>query len=351
MRKSQYLGNMVSSGNRRTFDRAIRTTKKLVEQFGEGAQPILLTHDCADPDGLCAQKFLHDYLAVRGLRPRIVTNLVTTTTIPLIERLGMTIADTDTTTGMYFVLDTYAKPLLNGVIENLEPERTTVIDHHIPDETSIRAGYTIINRIAISTCEMLASLVPRREITRENAFALAVGIVSDSERLRRAERKTIAIYERLLAIAKVKRVEIDELADPALSPEVKLAIGRDINFMVTGEQKSDKRNWVFAICQSTLETPFILANALRQMGMDISAAISEIESGAYKISFRIGFNDAFTTGVHANRIAKRTSQLCGMPQEMWGGGELDRAGAIVKGNVTDIIMAISRAIRETIDAA
>ncbi|VVC03438.1 Uncharacterised protein [Candidatus Bilamarchaeum dharawalense] len=353
MRQGQYLGHMVTKGDRRTFVMAIERAKRLAEK--DDAQPVLWTHEGADPDGIGAMKFVRDYLSQKhGLTARIITGPIMFTARPFAERLGVDISEKEDnfqSAGMHMVLDTCAKPLLNGARGVLVPERTLVIDHHVPDVTSIEAAYMIRNAVAISTCEMLASIVPVREITREGAFALAVGIASDTDRLRVAERRTIAIFERLLRMANVKRTEIDELADPSWDPKITRMVGSDLNYANWQTYEVGSKEWVIAIGQTSLEAPFILANALRRLNADISASFTEIGIEKFKISIRVGFAQANKTGVHANDIARRISQLCELPQEQWGGGEIDRAGVVIPGTPTQVVVMINAAIKDIIHLA
>ena len=309
MQRIHYLGHIATYDNRRSFKRAIIATERLVQQNGDLAQPVLWTHEGADQDGIGAMKFLSEFLLAKGLRPRIVTGPVLFTARPLAATLGIDIDECNgDSQGMHFVLDTSARPLLNGALGNLKPLRTTVIDHHVQDATSIEARYRIINLRARSTCEILASLVLEDRIGEGGAFALAVGIASDSQRLSTAERHTILTYKRLLARAHVQNQnEVEELADPQWDARIRAVVARDLENISRGNYK----RITYAIGLSNLETPFILADTLRRMEMDISAALCEIGTGMYKLSFRSGI-----ANVHANEIARRTSELCEMPEEM-----------------------------------
>ncbi|MFH1785885.1 MAG: DHH family phosphoesterase [Candidatus Micrarchaeota archaeon] len=350
MRNKEYLGRMATAKHRKVLQKAIERAKVLHSTFGEKATPLLRTHEGADPDGIGAMKFLQGYLEARyQLASHIYTGPILFTSRPLANRLAIDAVDVPTTEGMLFVLDTCAKPLLNG--NDFVRDRTTVIDHHVPDITSIDAAFMVRNPNAVSTCEMLASLVPLKYINEEGAFALAVGIASDTERLRVAERRTIAIFERLLRIAKVKRSDVDELADPAWDPRRVLAIGSDMKNVLWDSYLKNGKEWVFAVGLSTIEMPFVLADALRKLNTNISVALSEIAEGRFKLSVRIGFAEADQTGVHANDIARVISLKLDLPQEQWGGGEIDRAGAIVVGSIERIVNITNLAITEVIDAA
>lgn len=346
----RYLGQMVTRSDRRLFERAVNTARLFVEQLGEAAQPDLRTHEGADPDGIGAKIFLRDYLRGMGFQPRIVIEPMVTSVMPLVREFELEATNEQPSTGMHFIVDTSARPLLNGSIDVLAPERTTIIDHHIPDETTINARFVIRNIRAVSTCEMLASLVPADMITARGAFALAVGIASDSERLAIAEHGTLTIFNRLLQLANVPREMIDRLADPSLDARTVVAVLADMKSVNSQVYTKGGIDWVISVGVSRL-TPFILANALRSLDAHISAAISKIGPERYKASFRIGFNVAMEAGIHANDIAERASKLCMMPKDMWGGGQIDKAGAILHGKPGQILRNIEKAIRDTIDAA
>jgi nanoRNase/pAp phosphatase (c-di-AMP/oligoRNAs hydrolase) len=349
MRRQRAIG-LVTRVDIHTFKAAIIRAKKLVSTLGDTAQPDLRTHEAADQDGIGAMFALRGHLLRKGVTPRIVTGRIMPTTLPLVARLGIAeISEAEPSTGMQFVLDTSARPLLNGIAASLDPTKTMIIDHHVQDGDPIPARYKVVSGIAGSTCEMLASLIPHDDMTRNEAFALAVGIAADSERLATAERRTIRIFEALLRRANVGRHEINELADPVSDPETTLALLKDMATVKSFAINKGSKTVVVTIGLSQV-MPFLLANQLRRNGAHISAVFNEVRPGVYKVSFRVGIKEALA-GVGANYIARRTSELCGMERDMLGGGEIDRAGAIIRGTPEQIEQAIRQACREVVESA
>jgi nanoRNase/pAp phosphatase (c-di-AMP/oligoRNAs hydrolase) len=341
-RGERFLGYMASAADRGRFGNAMKIAS------ARGA--LITTHDVPDCDGLGAAFALQRLFFRRGVLADIVTGPHIHLTDPLVEALEIRtkrwsdVPDSDARP--IIVVDTNTPALLNGVSRR-ENQILMVIDHHQTGLSTLKPLYMIENQSAISASEIVASLIDRKFIDRKSALALAVGIAGDSERLNDAEVGTLHIFESLLMISGSSKKEVDGLAYPDLSPGMVAAILEEMKH-VESELYGNK---VIAVAASRLENPAILANEIRNMNASVVAVLSEQMGGWHRISFRVRFKEAHKGGIHANDIARRASEACGMPEGMRGGGHIDKAGAMIRGGYCEITKAIFEAAREAIDRA
>lgn len=341
-RSDRYLGTVAGPASRSHFANAMKAASE------HGA--LITTHDVPDCDGLGTAFAVQRILLKRNVPADIITGPHIHLTDPLVEHLGIRtkrwcdIPETDLRP--IIVVDTNTPALLNGM-SSRRNSLLMVIDHHKVGETVLKPLHMICNQSAISASEIAASLIERKLIERDRqvALALAVGIASDSERLSDADVSTLRIFESLMQISGAKKKEIDALAYPELPPAMVAAIMdemRSVESMLYG-------NKVIAVAPSSLENPAILANEIRDMGSSIAAVLNEHEGGWHKVSFRVRFMEAHAGGIHANDIARRTSEICGMPEGMRGGGHIDKAAAMIKASYREIADAVFTAAKEVID--
>ena len=340
-RSDRFLGYMASAADRGKFSNAMKAAA------ARGA--IITTHDVPDCDGLGAAFALQRILFRKGAKADIVTGPHIHLTDPLVDALGICtkrwgeIPATDPRP--IIVVDTNTPALLNGM-NCRENQLLMVIDHHQNGHLTLKPLNMIENQSAISASEIVASLIDRRLIDRQSALALAVGIAGDSERLNDAEIGTLHIFESLLRISGASKKAVDELAYPDMPPMMVAAILEEMKHV----ESELYGNRVIAVAASTLENPAILANEIRNMNAAVVAVLKEQEGGWHKASFRVRFREA-RMGIHANDIARRTSEACGMPENMRGGGHIDKAGAIIHACYREISDAVFAAAREAIDGA
>jgi nanoRNase/pAp phosphatase (c-di-AMP/oligoRNAs hydrolase) len=341
-RGERFLGYMASAADRGRFANAMKMAA------ARGA--LITTHDVPDCDGLGSAFALQRFLFRKGVHADIVTGPHIHLTDPLVETLEIRtkrwneIPRDDARP--IIVVDTNTPALLNGVSRR-ENQILMVIDHHQKGHSSLKTLYAIENQSAISASEIVASLMDRRGIDRSIALALAVGIAGDSERLSDAEVGTLHIFESLLRISGASKKEVDELAYPDLPPGMVAAILEEMRH-VESELYGNK---VIAVAASRLENPAILANEIRNMNATVVAVLNEQAGGCHRVSFRVRFKEAHNGGIHANDIARRASEICGVPEGMRGGGHIDKAGAMIQGSYREITKAIFEAAREAIDRA
>jgi nanoRNase/pAp phosphatase (c-di-AMP/oligoRNAs hydrolase) len=341
-RSDRYLGNMAGPASRSRFANAM----KIASEHGA----LITTHDVPDCDGLGTAFAVQRVLFRRNAQADIITGPHIHLTDPLVERLGIKtkrwseIPETDSRP--IIVVDTNTPALLNGM-SSRKNQLLMVIDHHRVGKTVLKPIFMIDNQSAISASEIAASLIEKRAIDKQIALALAVGVASDSERLNDADVGTLSIFESLLRIAGANKKEVDALAYPDLPPAMVAAILEEM----THVESALYRDMVIAVAASRLENPAILANEIRDMKATIVAVLSEQGGGWHRVSFRVRFKDAHSGGVHANDIARMTSEICGMPENMRGGGHIDKAGAMIHATYREIADAVFAAAREAIGQA
>ncbi len=335
----QFIGGMARPLERQYFNSVVRTAREM------GA--IITTHNIPDVDGLGAAHVLKNEIA--GSNVDIVTDKTIERTDPLVDRLGMRlkmwdeIPDSDERP--IIVVDTNTTSLLNGAVKKRN-NIFAVIDHHRVTSVPLDSIITIRNETAISVCEILASIIPSNRIDRSNALALAVGIAGDSERLLDTDRETLHIFEQLVTISQESKDTIDTLAYPPLRPETLVALHKDLRHLRTEIYRGN----VIAIGKTTQEIPALLAIMLKDMGNNVSIAIAKVKSSLYRLSFRVKYRDA-AQGLYASEIAKKTSQKCGMCESEWGGGHIDKAGALIHGSFDKVVAAAIESAKEIIDRA
>lgn len=340
-RSDRYIGHMASASDRGRFCNAMKAAS------ARGA--LITTHDVPDCDGLGSAFALQRILSKKSAQADIITGPHIHLTDPLVEALGIRTKRWDeipkSDTRPIIVVDTNTPELLNGM-STRENQLLMVIDHHQASQSSLKPLFMIENQAAISASEIVASVIDRRLIDIKSALALAVGIASDSERLNDAERGTLRIFESLLQIAATSKKAVDELAYPDPPPTMVMAILEEMRHVES--EIYDSR--VIAVAASRLENPAILANEIRNMNAAIVAVLNEQAAGLHRVSFRVRFKEA-RSGIHANDIARRASEICGMVEGKRGGGHIDKAGAIIRAGYREIADAVFEAAREAIDRA
>ncbi len=335
----QYIGGMASPLERKYFNSAIKTVREM------GA--IITTHNIPDVDGLGAAYVLKKNFP--GSNVDIVTDKTIERTDPLVDRLGMRLKRWDeipeSDERPIIVVDTNTTSLLNGAVGRRN-DILAVIDHHRLTSIPLSSLINIRNETAISVCEIIASLIPSSRIDRSSALALAAGIAGDSERLLDTDNETLEIFVKLRRISQESKDTIDMLAYPPLRPETLAALLEDMRHLRTEIYKGN----LIAIGKTTQEIPALLAMTLKDTGNNVSIAMARIKSSLYRLSFRVKYRDAMR-GLYASEIAKKTSQKCGMCESMWGGGHIDKAGAVVHGSYDEVVSAAIESAKAVINRA
>jgi nanoRNase/pAp phosphatase (c-di-AMP/oligoRNAs hydrolase) len=333
------MGGMATQAQKDLFNYVVRTAR------GKGV--IITTHDIPDVDGLGCAYALRRYIGSR--RAVIVTGSTIQRTDPLVDKLGMDlrrwsdIAKDDDRPMV--VVDTNTASLMRSA-NGRGNDILAVIDHHCVTSTPLDATVFIRNERAVSVCEILASLIPSSRIEGDPsiALALAVGIYGDSDRLLIADMPTLHTFEALAGIAGKKRPAIDALAYPPLSADTLVDLLEDIRHL----RKETHRGKLIAVGKTTQDVPAVFAMMLGSMSINVGVAVGRIRKGAYRLSFRVNESDA-ALGLCASEIAEKTSEECGMPKSMYGGGHDNKAGGVIIGSYGRIVAAVMKASKEVID--
>ncbi|HNT60686.1 MAG TPA: DHH family phosphoesterase, partial [Candidatus Bilamarchaeaceae archaeon] len=104
-----------------------------------------------------------------------------------------------------------------------------IIDHHRENENSLKADIVLRDSSASATAEMVAGLLP--SVSKEAAFALACGIVSDSARFKGGRTNTFKTLVSMMEIAGVDYPEVLGYGEPEPSMELKELVLRSLKKM------------------------------------------------------------------------------------------------------------------------
>ncbi|HSB47505.1 MAG TPA: DHHA1 domain-containing protein [Candidatus Bilamarchaeum sp.] len=97
-----------------------------------------------------------------------------------------------------------------------------IIDHHRADGRDMKGEYEIIDEKSPSAAEIVAGILPT--LSKEAAFALAVGVIADGARFKSARSGTFATLHRLMEICKAEYSELLSFAEPEPKEEAKIAM-------------------------------------------------------------------------------------------------------------------------------
>lgn len=199
------------------------------------------------------------------------------------------------------------------------PTVDILIDHHASMAASIRAATSWIDPDASSNCELVAHLIPNP--SPEQARWLALGLLSDSARLSRADAETLAMLSRLLRACPDSYEQLlNQLQQPASAASRAAVLEglRSAAWQQSGELL------VATAAVSSHESH--VADALVQAGADAAfAGVAQVgptpsQSGA-RISARL--RPALSSRVDLPALMQKTGQLLGGN----GGGHPCAAGA------------------------
>ncbi|MBU0532518.1 DHH family phosphoesterase [Candidatus Micrarchaeota archaeon] len=97
-----------------------------------------------------------------------------------------------------------------------------IIDHHRAEGRDMKAEFEMIDHESPSTAEIISNLLPK--ISKEEAFALSVGIIADAARFKSARKETFETLAKLMGIAEAKYAEMLVYAEPEPREEAKIAM-------------------------------------------------------------------------------------------------------------------------------
>ncbi len=341
--KSEFIGSMASHEDRINLHRAMEMAKNTGTKFS--------THEVPDPDSLMAIYACSEYLKSFGGEREV--DIIVSRMLPPAQRLASLFhmntrtwhSDVAVDDRPMIIMDTNCPILLNGYMEY--QAILLVVDHHQRTESELKSLFTIANASAISTCELLASAIPRRFIEehRHVATALAIGISGDSERLLKTSEQTLEIFRELQRISGIRKERIDEIAFPPNDPQTTNELLNELR-EIRNELHS---GFVLSVAKSKIMPPAIAATLLRDMGVNIAGVLVPFSEGIHQLSIRIRLSNVTEEGIDANRIAKELSRLCGLSGEKSGGGHKHMAGARLPGSYEELAELIMESFKREVD--
>jgi nanoRNase/pAp phosphatase (c-di-AMP/oligoRNAs hydrolase) len=99
-----------------------------------------------------------------------------------------------------------------------------IIDHHRPESRDMKGELEIMDPESPSSAEIVANLLDEKDIGKEAAFALSVGIIADGARFKSARAGTFLTLGRLMEKAGAPYHELLAYAEPAPKDETKIAL-------------------------------------------------------------------------------------------------------------------------------
>ncbi|MDD5023222.1 MAG: DHH family phosphoesterase, partial [Candidatus ainarchaeum sp.] len=194
---------------------------------------VITTHRHPDVDGIASMYALGQFLenSIYALQDNPSED-----THPLIEKLGMEFQflrdlkkeDYD---GL-IVFDCHSYVLVTDAKGwNL----VLIIDHHQDESKNMHAEFEIIRNDSPSNVEVIYELLPK--IDKKTAYALAVGIISDTARFKSAKASTFEKLSRLIELSGVSYKELFDCAYPQEPMDKRMAVLTALQRVETIEYK------------------------------------------------------------------------------------------------------------------
>lgn len=220
------------------------------------------------------------------------------------------------------VVDTGAYVLLKDA---KEWDIILIVDHHRKEGRDMKAKHEIFVEESPSCCEIIANIIDEKDISKESAFALACGIVSDTARFKAGRKETFETLVRLMDIANASYPEILDMAESELAQDTKIAVIKAlqrIEYITAGEY--------------IIATSEISANE-----SDVSSAISEIADVAFVASWKPKENVCNVSArarKHVKVALHEVMKNVAMQYNGNGGGHPKAAGAAIPNKSTKEVL-------------
>lgn len=211
-----------------------------------------------------------------------------------------------------------------------------IIDHHQKcNSEEITAELEILDRKAPSTAQIISSILPK--INKKAAFALAVGMVSDSARFKNGNAQIFLELNKLMNICGKSYQEILSYAEPERKASEKINI-------LQAFRKTD----IIVYNNFVIATVIVDSNE-----SDIASAISEFADIVFSLSYKNG-ETRISARARSNvpiALNKIMAEIGGIRFSGSGGGHAKAAGASVKEKPNKTLLdACVEATRNALDA-
>lgn len=211
-----------------------------------------------------------------------------------------------------------------------------IIDHHqkSSSEERITADVEIWDPDSPSTAQLISSLLP--EINATAAFALAIGIVSDTARFKGGNMQSFSELSKLLKICGKTYSEVLEIAEPELAPDEKM-------FVLSAFHKSNVVTYKDFVIATTI---------VNGSEGDASSALSEFADIAFAASWRGSEKETRVSARARKNVPIALNEIMRTVGERFfasGGGHAKAAGANAKEKPEIVLEACVDAVKDALD--
>lgn len=300
--------------------------KKLAEEFltkYEEKKVVIFLHRNADLDAVCSALALTSRLKQAVL---CAPDGIGEQAKEFLEYIGGEVIEKAERELPGIVVDTGSYALIENVGER---DFVCVIDHH--SETSIKSEYLFTDKHASSCCEIVYDML--EDVDEKTAFILAVGILSDSARFKKANIKTFSAFLKLLETSKKDYQEMLRHAEPKREWKLKQRLYNGIK-----DAKTMKIGEYMVLGTIVDKNESDMASVLCEIG-DVSFGLKPDKRGT-RISARANHN----TDIKLNEIMKKI----GAAWKGNGGGHEKAAGAFVVLTPEKALEVCFRSVEETL---
>lgn len=315
----------------------------MIKQYLENANSVaILGH--VNPDGDCvgSTMALYLYLKKKFCEKKIHIYLdECDESLKVIKHMdAIRHYDSETIYDCVFVLDVSDKKRIGAGKNIFENAKKTVnIDHHISNPKF--CDETILDPECSSACELLYRVLEKKDITKEIAKSLYLGMVHDTGvfQYSNVTKETMTIAGELISygfdFTKLVQQSFYEktyhqmqMLGRTLVESVRVMDGRCIFSVVTQEMMH-----FYKVNNKALSG--VVENLRNVAGVEVAILIYEMEACQYKVSLRS------TKFVDVNIVAN----------VFGGGGHMKAAGCIMQGTSHDVINNLTREIERQYDVA
>jgi bifunctional oligoribonuclease and PAP phosphatase NrnA len=217
-------------------------------------------------------------------------------------------------------------------------EILALIDHHkrTPGAERINAKHELIDDRAPATCQIVSRSLDDSQLNEKTAFALAIGIISDTARFKGGNAESFAQIARMLSISRKEYSDALAIAEPEATADEKA-------FMLSCAKGAEIREYRGFVIASTV---------VNGNESDASSFLSEAADIAFAASWRV---DERTTRVSARARKSVKIKLNEVMLEIGtkfgasGGGHSKAAGANAKARPEEVLRACVNIAMEHID--
>lgn len=211
------------------------------------------------------------------------------------------------------------------------------IDHHKKGEGEevITSELQLWDPDSPSTCEIIAKNIPK--ITKEAAFALSIGIVSDTARFKNGRAETFAELAKLIPICGKSYSEILKYAEPEREADEKVAI-----------LKAFREASVLTYKNFVIATTIVSKNE-----SDSSSSLSEFADIAFSASWKSREKETRLSSRARKHVPIAMNKIMAGIGEKFsasGGGHAKAAGANAKERPEKVLEACVEAVKDALDS-